>query len=150
MTGHPRKAIRDAVVQLLKDAATSAGANVFPTREVPWRTVELPGISVYALEESSEPIAIDGDLDRRVVIAIHAVTRLSEGVDDEIDQLALEIEAAMASDQALRGTALFSFLTATEITVDESTTRPVGAIRLAYEVRYHTSAAVSRSQITAG
>lgn len=145
MSVHPRRSIREAVVQILKDAQTLAGSNVYPSREVPWRTIELPGIAVYALEESSAPLSVGGNLDRRVVVAVHAVARLSEGVDDEVDQLALEVERALAADPSLLGTALFSFLTATEIAVDESTSRPVGSVRLAYEVRYHTSPAVSRT-----
>ena len=145
MTVHPRQAIREAVVQLLIDAQTDAGRTVYPTREVAWRSVELPGIAVYTIEESSERPSYDGDLDRHLVLAITAVTRLNEGVDDAIDQLSLQIEKAMAADQTLKGTALHSFLVGTEITIDDTTARPVGAVRLAYEVRYSTSAAVSRS-----
>lgn len=144
MAVHPRQSIREAVVALLKDAQTAAGDAVYPTREVPWRSVELPGIAVYCLEEASERLGSEGNLDRRLVLAIHAVAQLSEGVDDEIDALSLQVEKAMASDPALRGTALFSHLAATEISVDETTSRPTGAVRLAYEVRYHTSTAVSR------
>ena len=142
---HPRKAIRDAVVKLLVDAGTDAGADVFPTREVPWRSVELPGIAVYALEEASQRPHPQGNLDRQLTLAVHAVVQLSEGVDDALDALSLQIEKAMAADQSLGGTALFSYLSATEIEVDESASQPVGGIRLAYAVRYHTSAAVSRS-----
>lgn len=146
MAVHPRETIRKAVVELLVAARTDAGDSVFPTREVPWRSVELPGIAVYSLEESSVRNHTEGDLVRHVIIAIHAVVRLTEGVDDALDALSLQVEKAMAADQTIAGTALISYLAGTEISVDESTARPVGAIRLAYDVRYHTSPAVSRLQ----
>ena len=143
MSTHPRQAIREAVVALLVAAGTDAGSDVYPTREVPWRSVELPGIAVYSLEESSQRITGGRDLDRSVVLAIHAVAQLSEGIDDALDALALQVEKAMAADPTLGGKALASYLAGTEISVDETTQRPVGAIRLAYEVRYHTTAAVT-------
>lgn len=143
MAAHPREAIRKAVVALLVRACTDAGESVFPTREVPWRSVELPGIAVYSIEEASTQQHQDAELVRHVVLAIHAVARLTEGVDDALDALSLQIEKAMAADPTLGGTALLSNLAGTEITVDESTARPVGAIRLAYQVRYHTTASVT-------
>jgi hypothetical protein len=145
MAVHPRETIRKAVVALLVAAKTDAGDSVYPTREVPWRSVELPGIAVYALEESSQQSHPQADLDRHVVLAIHGVVRLSEGVDDAIDALALQVEKAMASDTTIGGTAVVSYLAGTEISVDESTSRPIGAVRLAYDVRYHTNANVSRA-----
>lgn len=145
MSDHPRKVIREAVVKLLVDAKTAAGADVYPTREAPWKSIELPGIAVYTVEENSERKNPQGNLDRHLVLAIHAVARLNEGIDDALDALSLQIEKAMAADQTLGGTALFSHLSGTEIEVDESTSQPVGGIRLAYAVRYHTSAAVSRT-----
>lgn len=139
MATHPRETIRKAVVALLIRAGTAAGDSVFPTREVPWRNIELPGIAVYSLEESSQRTHVGGETERHVVMAIHAVERLTEGVDDALDALALQIEKAMSEDQTLSGTALISYLAGTEISVDESGARPVGAIRLAYEVQYHTT-----------
>lgn len=142
MATHQREVIRKAVVELLKRSNTAAGDSVFPTRVVPWRNVELPGIAVYSLEESSQREHERGPLDRRVVLAIHAVVRLNESVDDALDELALQVEKAMAADQTLGGTAMISFLTETVMEVDESTARPVGAVRLSYEVRYFTTGSV--------
>jgi hypothetical protein len=142
MATHPRETIRKAVVTILERARTDAGASIFPSREVPWRSVELPGIAVYSLEESSTQEHRDVPLTRLVILAIHAVVRLTEGVDDALDALSLQIEKAMAADPTLGGTAQLSHLAGTEISVDESTARPIGAIRLAYEVRYYTNAQV--------
>lgn len=145
MAVHPRETIRKAVVALLVRAGTDAGDRVYPTRQVPWRNVELPGIAVYALEETSERKNPGGNLDRHLVLAIHAVVQLNEALDDGLDALSLQIEQAMAADQTLGSVALFSYLSGTEIEVDESASRPVGGIRLAYAVWYHTSAAVRRA-----
>jgi hypothetical protein len=150
MAVHPRETIRKAVVALLVAAKTDAGSSVFPTREVPWRNVELPGIAVYSLEETSEQSHPQAELVRHVVLAIHAVVRLSEAVDDALDALSQQIEIAMAADPTIGRIAFMSTLVGTEISVDESTARPVGAVRLAYDVRYHTTPTVSRTAPSAG
>lgn len=62
MATHPRQAIREAVVALLIAAKTDAGYDVYPTREAPWRSIELPGIAVYSIEEASQRMT-GGDLD---------------------------------------------------------------------------------------
>jgi hypothetical protein len=140
--------IRKAVVDLLVNARTDAGDSVYPTREVPWRSVELPGIAVYSLEESSQRDNTQGETVRHVTLAIHAVVKLTEAVDDALDAMSLQVERAMAADPTIGGIAFTSFLAGTEIAIDETTARPVGAVRLAYDVRYHTNSAVVRAAPT--
>jgi hypothetical protein len=126
---HARQAIREAVVAALVDK-TAALDRVFKTREVPWRKIELPGISVYALEEEKP------DAKRMVKLGVVAVVSLSEKVDDALDDLALEIETAMATDITFGGKALASKYTGMAVEITEDQGLPVGAMRLTYEAWY--------------
>lgn len=139
MATHPRQEIREAVVARLLDA-TRAQSRVYPTREVPWRRTELPAIAVYALSEGADSSRIPGDYVRTVAVAILACVSVSDKVDDELDAIALEIETAIATDTTFGGKAVDAYLTETVIEVTEEQGRPLGAVRLTYDVRYQTSA----------
>ena len=126
---HPRKAIRHAVVAQLT-GKTSAGQSVFATREVPWRQVELPGISVYTLEED------DQNGKRPVKLAVLLVASLNEKVDDALDDLAAEVEAVLNADLSFGGTAMASRYTGMLEEILENQGVPVGAMRITYEAWY--------------
>jgi hypothetical protein len=129
---HKRQAIRDAVVSQLMDK-TSAWSRVFPTRQVPWRRADLPGISVYALEEEEE----NGK--RKMRLAVLLVVALTEQVDVALDDLALEVETALNADLSFGAMALGSRYTGMMVEITEDQGIPLGAMRLTYETWYLTA-----------
>lgn len=137
MADHPRQVIRKAVAQRLT-SATAAQDRVYATREVPWRKTDLPGISVYTLEEQADSSAIPGSLVRTIKLAVLAVVSVTEKVDDELDALCVQVEAAVEADRTFGATALDAYLAETIIEVTEDQGRPMGAARLTYDVRYST------------
>jgi hypothetical protein len=146
-TLHPRQEIREALVAALTGTAdprpTAAGERVFETRFVPWRTAQLPAISVYAtaeqVEEGSKSTA-PRELTRWVSMTVDAVVVASENADDELDALCLEIETAIHADPTLAGKASDCILTSTELGTIADTGRPMAAAQLVYEVSYITAA----------
>jgi hypothetical protein len=138
---HPRQAIRDAVVAQLVAANTAARDRVYPTREVPWRRSELPGIAVYALKEEDE----SGK--RRMELAILLVTTVWEQVDAALDDLAQEVEAAIGADPSFGRTALASRYSEMAVEITEDQGVPIGAMRLAYDVWYLPNPALPMSSI---
>jgi hypothetical protein len=125
--------------------ATDARDRVYATREVPWRTVELPGLSVYSLEENpSDAVFPPLPVTREVTVAILGLVQLSEGVDDAIDALALQVEKAIGADPTLGGTALQSRYSGATIGTDVEGRRPVGVIRITYAVQYDDASVVAR------
>lgn len=112
---HQRKLIRRAAVALLVSAGTAAGARVKSTRVEAHKPGQLPAISVYALSEDTDPTSADTapiELTRhlKLEIAGWVVGTDALPVDDAMDDLAEQIEAAMAADyyitQALTVTAV--------------------------------------------
>jgi hypothetical protein len=146
---HPRKEIRHAVVALLTNA-TAADARVQGTRVEPHKKSQLPAISVYTLREPVDQDASAGtaplELTRDVKVEITGWVAHSDElpVDDAMDDLAEEIEAAMDADRYLGGKAGDSILEETVMQVLEEDGRSdplIGIVTLTYSVTYRTSPA---------
>jgi hypothetical protein len=145
---HPRKLIRHATVAALT-GATAAGARVQGTRVDPMRPGRLPAISVYTLRElvdEDSAVSTPLELVRDVKVEIAGWVAHSEAVpvDDAMDDLAEQIEAAMDANRNLGGTAADSFLESTELQVraeDGKSDPLVGIVTLTYSVTYRTSPA---------
>lgn len=148
---HPRKLIRHAIVAQLIAASTAAGARVTGTRVEPHnRKTGLPAISVYTLRE---PVDQDQsaqtsprELTRDVKVEIVGWVAHSDAlpVDDAMDDLAEQIEAAMDGDPYLGGEAADSILeeTVMQVVEDNGSSDPlVGVVALTYSVTYRTSPA---------
>lgn len=142
---HPRKVIRHAVVTLLT-GATAAGTRVHSTRIEPIKKTLLPAIAVYAL---GEPVRPDSDgtapreITRDVKVEIAGWVAHSDAlsVDDAMDDLAEQIEAAMDVDPYLGGAAGDSILENTEMEVANDGERLIGIVALTYSVTYRTTPA---------
>ncbi|HEY6038260.1 MAG TPA: hypothetical protein VIV58_28455 [Kofleriaceae bacterium] len=115
LMAHQRKLIRNAVAALLVSANTAAGARVKATRVEPNREQELPAISVYTLSDETDRASADTapiELTRELKLEIACEVKHTDAypVDDRMDDIAEQVEAAMASDywitQALAVTAV--------------------------------------------
>lgn len=138
---HQRQAIREAVKAAIVSAGTSAADRVYETQTTPWERVQLPAISVYTTSEAvdtkqSAPRELTRTLQLEVVAAVEA----SDNVDDAMDDIAVQIERAMHTDDSFGGVCDRSYLTATENTVVEFGRKPIGFVSLVYDVIYYTYA----------
>jgi hypothetical protein len=137
---HQRKLIRDAVATMLT-GQTAAGSRVLKTQVVPWQKTQLPALAVYTLQESAEESgSAPLEYKRTVSLAIEGAVMQASGVDDALDSLAEEIERVMFGDEWLSGTAFKSRLSSTETDFAVVGEKPVGLIRLTFDVTYHTDA----------
>ena len=140
---HPRQLIREAVVARLT-GATDAGSRVVATRVEPLnRKGVFPVLSVYTVGEDAErggsaPV----ELVRTVAVEITGWV-IAAPIDNAIDQLAEQVEAAMDADPFLAGSAGDSQLRRTEITYLDDGDPIVGVLTLTYDVEYRTSPAVA-------
>lgn len=150
---HERQAIREAVVAALKNAAGVAaivGARVYPNRTELLRRPELPAIVVFTLaervDESSAQTA-PRELERILTLAIECAVEEpleaepgGKSVDDQLDDLAREVEKAMDADDTFGATAADSILTQTDVDLLEEGERRLGVMRLSYDLTYYTKA----------
>lgn len=137
---HQRQLIRHAVQAQLA-GQTAALTRVLRMKRTPWKANQLPGISVYTLEESVDQArTLPRELDRTLQLKVEGALVLTDDIDDALDALALEIENAIHADPTFGETAEDSYLAATDIVIDAAAEQPVGSVILTYNVRYYTQA----------
>jgi hypothetical protein len=136
---HPRQQIRKAVAAALA-FKTAADDRVFTSRVVPWKTTDLPGLAIYTPDET-----VDGDAQREnseatlraLDVDVRVVVSVSDGLDDELDERALEVETAVRAAQDFGIPEITSVrLKETNTGIADEQGRAVGVVRLNYEVRY--------------
>lgn len=137
---HPRQTIREAVVEILKDAAIlDVGDRVYANRILALDVVDLPAIAVTTLPEAA---TVDDfgtkTLKRDMTLSVELLLKDpdEELIDDLADDYAEAIEAAMKADETLKNTATDSYLTTTEMTTDVKGEVPLLQLKLNYAVRY--------------
>jgi hypothetical protein len=135
---HKRKQIRDRLKTILT-GLTPTGTNVFASRVYPFKAAELPGLIIYTDDEASEPGAMGRGLDRIVDAKIVGYVKPASGaVDDALDAIAEDVEAAIEDDPTLNGLANFSILESSTMEFDAESDNPVGVITLNYQIHYRT------------
>jgi hypothetical protein len=142
---HQRKLIRHAVAALLISANTAAADRVTPTRVEPLGK-NLPAISVYALGDENDVETATNSAPRqnnrtlKLEITAWVAHRDSAPCDDAMDDIAEQIEAAMAADSYLADTAADCVYESTVIAVvevDGHSDPEVGIIVLTYQVTFN-------------
>lgn len=146
---HPRAKIRHKIFDLLLNK-TKAGDQVFRTRVQPIRKLKLPSISIYTSSESVDPDGLQSaprENLRNISLTIEGWVKVDttypdRSVDDQMDDLALEIEHIVLADPQLGGIASDLFLESTDTEVIEIGDRLMGLIILTFDVEYCTLASV--------
>jgi hypothetical protein len=135
---HPRKTIRDAAVELLEGTSIVASGKVFANRALEVAAEDLPVLNVYAEEEAAAFAETAGFFRyrRSVELVVHAQAMAAEEstLDDTLDDLAEQIETAMAA--GLPDPAVEVLLANTTIEHTTDGQQPIGHVRLTYRVLY--------------
>ena len=135
---HARQKIREAAAAAL----TGIASQVYTSRVYP--LVNLPVISVYANNERSEmendTLNTPRRYSRRLALEVEIVAEAVSDVDNSVDDLAAQVEAAMAADLTIAGTATDSELQAAQFEFDGGSDIPTVRARLGFEVWYRTTA----------
>ena len=146
---HQRNVIRNAITAVLLAAKTDADDRVFPTQKLMYALRNLPAISVYSsTEKSTLDDTAPRELTRIALFTIESIVKSGEGVDegfnvdDEMDNMAEQIERAMDTDPYLGGQAFQSHLVETDAISQEDGDRQLGILTMTYQVSYRTFAFV--------
>ena len=141
MADHVREQIRSRIVTNCTGLGTT-GSRVFESRIYPLASSELPGLLVYTLSESSEPIRIGPNrlIQRNLNLVVQAYCEQNSDFDGTIDDICKEVETALASDRTVNGLAKDLFITSTEISFSSEGAKAIGYATLLFEVDYYTDA----------
>jgi hypothetical protein len=136
---HARQAIREAVATAVTGLA-STGARVFQSR---MRAQEdLPCLQVATNGEEISREDLDALEERDLEVEIIGVAKAAGDVDDDLDDIAAEVETAIGANNTLGGRVKRMHLTGIRIEFDDELEQPVGLIRLTYRCTYFTNAGV--------
>lgn len=135
---HARKQIRDAV-EVILTGLPSTGTRVYPGRAAPLVQDQGPP----ALAFYTYPDEIDRDESELDCVVMHRLTLevqgyKSGGSDDDLDQIAVEVEGALFADPTLGGLAQWVYLGTQDVGRDESGARLEGVIVMQFEIGYQT------------
>lgn len=141
MADHARQQIREAAVTDLGGLVTT-GSNVFTARVAPLSAAEMPGLKVMLRDETAEWDAT-GTLARTGRLVIEGWAQGGDGLEDTLDTIAAEVEAAIygAGGGAL---ALLMNIGPPTTSIDlpepaEGLARRTGVVRMLFPVVYRTA-----------
>lgn len=141
MADHIRQQVREAAVADLTGLATT-GARVFTARVAPLAESEMPGLKVMLRDEAAEFDAI-GTFARNGRLVIEGWAQGGDGLEDKLDLIASEVEAAIyAADGALDALVMNFGAPITSIDLPESeqgAARRTGVVRMLFPVTYRTT-----------
>jgi hypothetical protein len=137
---HVRKQIRDAVITAVT-GLTTTGSNVFRSRIYPLEQTKLPGLCVFTRSENVEfdTLTISRSVSRVLDVIIEGYVSATANYDDTLDQIAVEVEEALAADVTLGGLAKDTQVTAFEADFSGDGEQPVAVGRFTVTVQYRTA-----------
>ena len=136
---HVRKQIRDNIVTTVTGLATT-GSNVYQSRVYPISAGSLPALTVYTKSESSEylTLAYPRSVERTMTIAVQAYCQGATGYDNTLDQIAVEIEEAIAADVTRGNIAKDTRVVEFDSDYSGDPDQPVASATITIEVDYVT------------
>ena len=141
MVDHARKAVRDAAVTDLTGLATTGG-NVFTSRVSALEADEMPGWYVMLRDETASEDAAIGRFARNGDLVIEGWAAGGDGLEDKLDTMAAEAEAAIYAEDGALMTVLIDFgppRTQVDMPGAEDGATRIGKIRILFPVTYRTA-----------
>jgi hypothetical protein len=137
---HVRKQIRDAIVTATT-GLTTTGSNVFRSRIYPLEQTKLPGLCIFTRSETVEfdTLTMARSINRVLDVMIEAYVSATTNYDNTLDQIAVEVEEALAADVTLGGLSKDLQVTAFEADFSGDGEQPVAIGRFTVTVQYRTS-----------
>lgn len=137
---HVRKQIRDAIVTAVT-GLTTTGSNVFRSRLYPLESSKLPGLCIFTRSEAVEfdTLTMSRSINRVLDVIIEGYVSATANYDNTLDQIAVEVEEALAADVTLGGLAKDLQVTAFEADFSADGDQPVAVGRFTVTVQYRTA-----------
>ena len=135
---HGRQAIRDAIKATLLNN-TACGASVFENRSSTLTALELPAIVIASETETSVPRDIGATAYVRkltLLLEIRAQATADSATDDALDNIALQIETKLRTNNNLGGIVFSLLLTGTTVAYSADGDSYTGHMTMTYEADY--------------
>lgn len=133
MADHLHKQIRGALVTKLT-GLTTTGARVYANRLLPLPDALSPTLNITLDEEDAE-VGIQNIVDRRLGLVVEAYAKATAALDDTLDQVAKEVETALAGGITVGSRTLDVFYVGMSFE-DAQSDKPVGVRRMRFSIPY--------------
>lgn len=143
MSEHVRKQIRNAVKEALQGLG-STGDRVFISRVYPLTQAKLPGILIFTPAEDSgredTAMGVVPEILRVITLQVHGIVAITGNLEDEMDDIALEVEAALDNLGDADIAKNYHGIQGTITTLSgEEAEKPHGAIAMEFLYTVHTA-----------
>lgn len=138
MADHLHKQIRGKIETALTGLTTS-GARVYSNRIQPMADANLPGLRIFADDESAEALTVHAPhvQERSLRLSVECCAKAVSNLDDTLDLMSKEVEIALAAGITIGSTSLVPIYTGMSFDDDQSD-KPVGVKRLNYSLTFQT------------
>jgi len=136
---HVRAQLRHAVRNRLGQLPTTDG-RAYASRVYSYDIVPAIGIWTLLEEINEEYMLLAADRfssQRMCTLVVEIRAKKSDKVDDELDQISAEVEAAMAEDETWGGLAVQTLYLGFESEMDSEAEQPAGVLRQSYRLVYN-------------
>ena len=117
---------------------STTGSNVFQSHVYPLENADLPALCIYTQDEEIEVGAM-GDprvCHSTMTLIVDGYAQTSSNLDDQLDQIGIEVQVAMAGDIYIYNLVKDSYLSSVDISYSGEGTSPIGIIRHNYSLLY--------------
>ena len=141
MAKHVRTQIREAAKQALLGLGVT-GDRVYASRIYPLEEAKLPGLVLFTANEDSGREDSPNETMRDVTLQVSGVVAITTSLEDEMDDIALEVEQALDGLGDIDGLAkIYHGIQNTTSTLStEEAAKPHGAITMEFLYTYRTRA----------
>jgi len=131
---HVRQQIREAVAT----AISPTGVGVFQSRVYDLESGDLPAFKIYTLSEGTErdSLSYPRGTRRQLQLVIECVAKAVSDLDDTLDDLCAQAEAAIVEDITLGGLSTDAYLETTTIELNDGGDQPHGVAAMSWIVEY--------------
>ena len=137
---HLRQELRDRMQSTLSSGVTLVSGRVYTNRVYSLSAINLPIVTISFDSESSSLATIGiKTMQRNVDVIVDVYCKANANLDDDVDDICLQIEDAIAGDFTLNGLAKQCILTGTDLQLTGDAEQPIGIARLRYSILYFTS-----------
>lgn len=141
MADHLRKRIRSATATTLTGLTTTA-SRVYTSRAYPLQDANLPALRITTPSEQSEMVSMgigNRTVQRTMTLQVDAVVKSVSGFEDTCDQIAKEVEIALANDNTLGGLCKYIQLRSTATEISGEAEKPIAVTTMLFDVLYLAS-----------
>ena len=104
----------------------------------PLENADLPALCIYTQDEEIE-VGASGDprvYHSTMILIVDGYAQKSSNLDDQLDQIGIEVQVAMAGDIDINNLVKDSYLSSVDISYSGEGTSPIGIIRHNYSLLY--------------